>query len=102
MKKLPITEAEAGQVVARPVATASGMVMVQPGAALTPEIVSRLADLGIDTIWVEGASDDSKPLDVLITELEARFAAHEGDTLMMALKTVVAECISQGAGECRD
>ena len=31
MKKLSITEAEAGQVVARPVATSSGMVMVQPG-----------------------------------------------------------------------
>jgi hypothetical protein len=97
MKKLSITDVEAGQVVARPVATSSGLVMVQPGAELTPEIISRLSDLGIDTVWVEGVSEDAKPIETLLAELDRRFTGHDGDPLMMALKAVVADCIWQGA-----
>jgi hypothetical protein len=102
MKKISITDAEAGQVVARPVATSSGLVMVQPGAELTPEIIARLTDLGVDTIWVEGVSEDAKPVEVLLAELDRRFTGHENDPLMMALKVVVADCISQGAASHRD
>lgn len=102
MKKLSITETEPGMVVARPVATSNGMVMVQPGAVLTAEIVSRLSNLGVDVIWVEGTSADAKPLEAQLAELDHRFAGHEGDPLMMELKDVVASCISQGAADTRD
>jgi hypothetical protein len=102
MKKLSITDVEAGQVVARPVATSSGLVMVQPGAELTTEVISRLADLGIDTLWVEGLSEDAKPIEDLLADLDRRFTGHDGDALMMALKAVVADCISQGAVDSRD
>jgi hypothetical protein len=102
MKKLSITEAEAGNVVARPVATSSGMVMVQPGAVLTAEIIARLANLGIDIVWVEGTTADAKPLEAQLAELDRRFAGHEDDPLMMELKAVVASCISQGGAETRD
>jgi len=97
MKKLSITQVEAGQVVARPVATSSGMVMVQPGAELTGEIIDRLANLGVDTVWVEGTSENAKPLDVLVAEIDRRFKGHEQDPLMMALKAIVTGCITQGA-----
>jgi hypothetical protein len=102
MKKLSITEVEATQVVARPVATSGGVVMVQPGAELTAEIIGRLADLGVETVWVEGTAENSKPLDVLIAELDRRFSGHEQDSLMMALKAVVVDCISQGSRSARD
>jgi hypothetical protein len=102
MKKLSLTGAEAGQIVARPVATSSGMVMVQPGAELTAEIISRLMDLGVDTVWVDGTAENAKPVDQLLAELDRRFTGHEDDPLMMALKAVVAGCISQGAVYPRD
>jgi hypothetical protein len=102
MKRVPITEVEAGHVVARPVATSSGMIMVQPGAALTPEIISRLVDLGIDAIWVEGVSADAKPMDAVLAELDQRFAGHANDSLMMELKAVIAGCITAGASNVRD
>jgi hypothetical protein len=102
MKKLALTDVEAGEVVARPIATSSGLVMVQPGAELTTEILSRLSDLGIDTVWVEGVSEDAKPIEELLAELDRRFVGHDDDTLMMALKAVVADCISQGAVNPRD
>ncbi len=102
MKKLSIADAEAGQVVARPVATSGGMVMVQAGAELTVEIISRLMDLGIDTVWVEGTAENAKPVEQLLAELDLRFSGHDDDPLMMALKAVVVGCISQGAEQPRD
>jgi len=102
MKKISLTQVEAGQIVARPVATSGGMVMMQPGAQLTAEIIGRLTNLGIDTVWVEGISEDAKPVDVLLAELDRRFTGHEDDPLMMALKAVVAGCMTLGASNPRD
>jgi hypothetical protein len=102
MKKVPITEVEAGHVVARPVATSSGMIMVRPGSVLTPENISRLVDLGIDTIWIEGVSTDAKPMEAVLVELDQRFAGHANDPLMMELKAVIAGCITAGASNVRD
>lgn len=102
MKKVPITEVEPGQVVARPVAASSGMVMVQPGAVLTAEIIGRLLNLGVDTIWLEGAASDAKSIEVVLQELEQRFVGHEHDELMMEIKAAVASCIRQEATDGRD
>jgi|WetSurMetagenome_2_1015567.scaffolds.fasta_scaffold158871_3 hypothetical protein len=102
MKKLSITELEPGQVVARPVVTSNGAVMVQPGGDLTAEIIARLAGLGIDVVWVKGVSENSKPLDALIADLDRRFGGHEDDPLMMALKAIVIDCVSQGAANLSD
>lgn len=102
MKKVPIAEVEPGQVVARSVAASSGMVMVQPGAVLTAEMISRLLDLGVDTIWLEGIASDAKSVEVVLQELEQRFAGHQHDPLMMELEAVVARCIRQKATAGRD
>jgi hypothetical protein len=102
MKKVQIIEARPGDVIARPVATASGMVMVQPGAVLTSEIVERLVNLGIDVVWLEGLAADAKPLETVLAELDQRFDGHSGDPLMMELKAVVSSCIRQGAMDARD
>jgi hypothetical protein len=64
---------------------------------LTSEIIDRLANLGVDTVWVAGTSENAKPLDVLVAEIDHRFKGHEQDPLMMALKAIVTGCISQGA-----
>jgi hypothetical protein len=97
MKKVPITEIEPGQVVARPVATSNGMVMVQSGAVLTVEIIDRLLNLGVDVVWLEGAAADARPVEALLADLDRRFAGHEHDALMMELKNLVTNRIRQGA-----
>lgn len=101
MKKLSILEAKAGDVVARPVSTASGVVLVRPGTALTGELLGRLESLGIDTVCVEGPSADARPLDEILQALEERFAGHEQNALMMELKAVVAARLTRGAAEDR-
>ncbi len=102
MKRVAITDAQPGDIVARPVSTTSGVVLVRPGTQLSAELVARLEGLGIDAIYLEGASPDAPPLDDLLAALDRRFAAHEGNQLMMELKAVVAARLSGGASERRD
>lgn len=91
MPKVHINEAQAGQKLTRPAVTRTGMVMVQPGTELTAAIIERLRNLGIDFLQVEGdPSAGAKPLEVALAELDARFAGHEQDKWMMALKAIVA------------
>jgi hypothetical protein len=102
MKKVKLTDIEPGAVVARPVSTQGGQVMVQARTVLTAEIIGRLANLNVDDVWVEGASPDAKAAEVLLAELDERFAVHEADPLMMDLKGIIAERLRQGATDTRD
>lgn len=93
MPKLPLSNARPGQRLVRPVITANGVVMVRPGTELTATLIERLRSLGIDTVTV--ASSESIPgrgssLDQRLRELDARFAGHEHDAVMMQIKDVVA------------
>ncbi|HEY3380235.1 MAG TPA: hypothetical protein VGK32_00620 [Vicinamibacterales bacterium] len=97
MKKLRITEVEAGEVVARAVTTNSGVVLMQPGAVLTSDLISRLVNLGVDMIAVEGTGPDTKSVEVQLAELADRFTGHEQDPLMMELQAIIATRIRQGA-----
>jgi hypothetical protein len=99
MKRVSIPDAQAGEIVARPVVTSNGVVLVQPGTPLSAELLARLDDLGIDTICLEGPSPDAKPLDEILQALEQRFAGHEQNTLMMELKALVAARLTRGASE---
>ncbi len=99
MRKIPIAEAEAGQVVSKPIVTSAGVVLVQPGTALTPELVQRLNGLSVDALWVEGHDPNAKPVEQALIELEQRFVGHEGNRLMMDLKEIVAARLRQAAGE---
>ena len=90
MKKTPIDSARAGDIVARPVVSAGGVTLVAPGAVLKAETISRLRDLGIDRVWVEGVSDTAKTPEEQAAELDRRFAGHEHDSVMMELKAIVA------------
>lgn len=102
MRRVAIGEVQPGDIVARPVATTSGVVLVRPGTPLSVELVSRLEGLGIDAIYLEGPSPDAPPLDDLLAALDRRFAGHESSPLMMELKAVVAARLSLGASERRD
>jgi hypothetical protein len=101
MKRVALSEAKPGDVVARPVMTASGVVLVQPGTTLTPELLVRLDTLHVDALCLQGASADAAPLDKQLEALDRRFAGHEQDPVMMELKAVVANRLSQGASDER-
>jgi hypothetical protein len=93
MRRLRISEVLPGQKLARAITNASGVVMVQPGAELTPALIERLEALGIDSVLVAGDPEGlaaGPSVDERLRELDARFAGHEQDDWMMQLKDIVA------------
>jgi hypothetical protein len=103
MPRISLADARPGQRLVRPVATPSGVIMVQPGTELTQALIDRLQGLGINTVSVasEGGGPDGPPLEERIRQVEARFAGHEHDTWMMQLKEIVLRQLAAGAGESR-
>jgi hypothetical protein len=98
MPRISISSAQPGQRVAQAITNASGVTMVQAGAELTAGLIERLKSLGIATLVVAGAAGGSdRPLDVLLRELDARFAGHELDPWMMALKQIVKRQLEEAA-----
>lgn len=93
MPRILLSNAQPGQVLAKAVTTSAGVVMVQAGSRLTPAIIERLANFGVDTVVVadEGAAAgaDLLPLEEQARAIEARFAGHEQDEWMMTLKQIV-------------
>jgi len=93
MLRVPISEVQPGQKLARAITSGGGVVMVQPGTELTPALIDRLRTLGIDSVVVAGdpgAPADGPSLEERLRVLDARFAGHEQDRWMMQLKDIVA------------
>ncbi|MFN8062600.1 MAG: hypothetical protein U0Q12_25835 [Vicinamibacterales bacterium] len=91
MATIPTLQAQPGQTLARSVTGASGTIIAGAGLQLTKAIIARLRTLGIDAIEIADESDASDAERLrLLEELDARFAGHEHDELMMALKATVA------------
>ena len=87
--------------VGRPVVTPGGVVLMQPGAVLTEDLIARLLNLGVDIVWLQGSGPDAKRVETLLAELDQRFVGHDHDSLMMELKAVIANRIRQGAADDR-
>jgi hypothetical protein len=97
MKKLALKDIAAGEVVARPITTGSGVILVQPGTALTADVLDRLGAFGVEWVWLEGTNPDARPLEELLAELDRRFLGYEDDELMLELKASVGRRIRLGA-----
>jgi hypothetical protein len=93
MPKIPLSKVQPGQRIARAVVNANGVVMVQPGTELTSTMIERLRSVGVDAVVVasgDGSTEPSKPVEERLRELDARFAGHENDPVMMQIKDVIA------------
>lgn len=72
MRRLPVREAQPGQVLAKPVVNERGVVAVQPGVELTEYLVERLSRMGIWYVYVDAPGyegvepDEALPLNVLV------------------------------------
>jgi hypothetical protein len=91
MPRIPLRDVTPGQRLARPITNASGVVLIQAGAELTPALLSRLESMGVDGVFVPAAAGaaDLPPLEDALAEIEARFAGHDADEWMMALRDIV-------------
>lgn len=103
MPRIPLSRAQPGQKLLKPVTTAAGVVMVQAGTELSAPLIERLSGLGVETLVVapEPAAGEaaSGALEDRARQVEARFSGHEHDPRMMALKALVIRQLSQGKGD---
>ncbi|MBW1739783.1 MAG: hypothetical protein JRJ42_01470 [Deltaproteobacteria bacterium] len=103
MQKIPVNLAKPGMKLAKPVANDRGIVLCGTGAELTEEMITRLSDMGVKRITVEGhpvdTGDPEKTLSQQIRELDARFKKVEGDPLMGRIKDIFLERLKERAKE---
>jgi len=93
MQDVTLERARAGMKLARPVTNKRGIILYGVGAVLTPDIIARLSEMGIDQITVDGnppnTADEQESLRLQVKELNARFRYVEGDPLMGKIKNLI-------------
>lgn len=103
MRRADVRQLAPGQLLAAPVTAGSGVVLVQADTPLTDALIARLMELGIDSVLVT----DDGPGDAEVTAreaaaVEARFAGHENNAWMAALKKIVLAQLAPAAARPPD
>jgi hypothetical protein len=94
MPKLPLNELKPGLKLLKPVTNASGMVLLSEGVELNEELIERLRRMEVESVFVRGANRQDRPLEELLSELDARFKKTEQEPHMMTLKRLFQEHIT--------
>jgi hypothetical protein len=94
VRRLYLSEANPGDVIAEPVVNERGMVILPKGAELTAPVIGRLQKMNVTEIAIEGDDPNAPPpktLDELLADLDARFEGVEDVPLMMEIKEIARE-----------
>ena len=93
MQKIPLNLAKPGMRLAKAVLNEKGLVLCGEGVELSDALISRLSNLNINKITVEGHPVDTgveeKPLSEQLKDLEKRFEKVKSDPLMKMVKDMI-------------
>jgi len=92
MKRVSINELKEGMILAKPVLRGS-MVILAEGVELTESWISRVEDMGIDYLFVEGMAEQAISKEEALASLDARFRMVGDDPCMSLLKAIVKDHI---------
>src|SRR5512139_2794904 len=93
MPKIPVEQLKAGMKLGRPLMNSSGMVLMAEGTELTESRISKIENMGVDSVFIDGPSRPAKPKEDLLDALERRFARTAGNPQMSLIKKAVREHI---------
>ena len=102
MRRIYLSEAKPGDVVAEPVVNDRGMVILPKGAELTAPVIGRLQKMNVTEVAVEGEDPNAPPpktLEELLEELDERFEGLEGNRTMMDIMSIAREHLVQRKAE---
>ncbi len=97
MKRVSVENLKPGTKLAKPVLNDSGMIIIGDGTVLSDSHISRLQNMNISSVFVEGTAGPSKSKEELLAELDARFKKTGEEPYMSILKRVLKEQI-EGKG----
>jgi hypothetical protein len=87
MQKIPLSLANAGMKLAKPITKANGMPIIASGVELTDSLISKLDGMGIDKIFVVGdAVAASQNPSERVLRLDHLFRRMEDDPFMAQVK----------------
>jgi hypothetical protein len=93
MSKIALDKLESGMKLAKPVENSSGMVLLGENTELTVELIDKIKDMGIDSVYIQGMTKPSVPVEVMLSDLDGRFKAVENEPYMDVLKQIFIEHI---------
>jgi hypothetical protein len=79
----------------KPVTNEAGMILLGEGTELTNALITRLENMNVQSVHVEGASMPAKPKEEMLAELDARFKKTENEPYMATLKKLFREHIEE-------
>jgi len=93
MPKIPVEQLKPGMKLARPLENSSGMVLMAEGTELTEARISKIENMGVDSVYIDGPTRPARPKEELLAALEERFRKVGGNPRMALLKKAVREHI---------
>jgi hypothetical protein len=93
MPKIPVAKLEPGMILAKPIMTPNGMVMLGEGTVLTEKWVERIQDMGIPSVLIDGPPVQTISREDALANLDTRFALVESKPFMNSIKKIVKEHI---------
>jgi hypothetical protein len=93
MPKIPVAKLAPGMILAKPIVTKNGMVMLGEGTPLTEKWIERIQDMEIASVFIDGPPIQTVSKEEALARLETRFALVEGKPFMNFIKKLVKEHI---------
>ncbi len=93
MPKIPAEQLRPGMKLARPLQNSSGMVLMAEGTELTEARITKIENMGVESVYIDGPSRPAPPKEELLAALDGRFARTESNSHMALIKKAVREHI---------
>ncbi len=82
-----------GMKLERPVLNKSGLMMIGAETELTEALIEKIATIGLQVVYVQGASKALEPIEEALAKLDKRFARVETASRMGVIKKLLREHI---------
>jgi hypothetical protein len=92
MASVTVDNLKPGMILAKPLAKGN-MVILGEGTVLSEAWISRIADMGIEQIFIEGPSEQPMPKEEALARLDARFRGVLDKPHMSDIKKIIKEHI---------
>jgi len=89
LSKVTPDSLEPGMKTAKPVVNTSGMVLLGENTELTPELIDRIRNMDVGSVYVQGSSKPPVPIETQLADLDNRFRLVSDAPYMDIIKNAI-------------